>query len=447
VATIKLTEPKMNIDNLLQPFQHFGINLGLQRIQQLLQLLDNPQAKVPIIHVAGTNGKGSVCAYLSTVLTEAGYRVGRYISPHLIDWNERVCINQIPITSEELGEYLSRVIFVTKKMDNTPTQFEVITAAAWLYFAEKNVDLAVMEVGLGGRLDATNVCDQPLLSIITSISRDHWQVLGSTLGEIAGEKAGILKKNCPAIIGDLPLEAKKTIAPQINLLNCPTVWVKPSVDLGNGWAEFTPPSSPFSLYPEQYPLSLLGEFQLVNSAIAIASLQVLQTQGWNISKNAREKGMAKTEWLGRIQWTTWRQYPLLIDGAHNPQAAIVLRQYIDSLDESRKPQDTTINWVIGMLANKDHAEIFQGLLQKRDRVYLVPIPDSNYAPPEDLALLAKEICPELSHCQAYPDLMSGLDAVIACQNSLTILCGSLYLLGYFLREQCRGGFTSIYNSH
>ena len=189
------------IDKILGKFGRFGVDLGLERIEQLLADLGNPHQQVPIIHVAGTNGKGSVCAYLSNVLTQAGYQVGRYTSPHLISWSERICINGQPIPIEALRSLLLDIQAVIRPEPDTPTQFEVVTAAAWLYFAQSQVDVAVMEVGLGGRLDATNVCDRPLVSIITSISRDHWQRLGPTLADIAREKAGILKPNCPAIVG------------------------------------------------------------------------------------------------------------------------------------------------------------------------------------------------------------------------------------------------------
>jgi dihydrofolate synthase/folylpolyglutamate synthase len=193
-----------NIDEILKEFEHFGVNLGLERIKLLLAELGNPQTKVPIIHVAGTNGKGSVCAYLSAILTAAGYRVGRYISPHLVDWTERICLNEKPIAREEFVSLLEEIKATIRNRVSAapcPTQFEVITAAAWLYFAQQQVDIAVMEVGLGGRLDATNVCDRPLVSIITSISWEHWQRLGPTIAHIAREKAGILKPGCPAICG------------------------------------------------------------------------------------------------------------------------------------------------------------------------------------------------------------------------------------------------------
>ncbi|UNU25256.1 bifunctional folylpolyglutamate synthase/dihydrofolate synthase [Microcoleus vaginatus] len=416
----------MNASSLLQSYQHFGVHLGLERIHQLLEKLDNPHKQVPIIHVAGTNGKGSVCAYLSSVLTEAGYRVGRYTSPHLIDWTERICINQQPISSTQLQQCLERVVAATQNNTETPTQFEIITAAAWLYFAEQKTDIAVIETGLGGRLDATNVCETPLASVITSISLEHWQILGPTVAHIAGEKAGILKSKCPAVIGELPELARIVVEKRIQELDCPATWVTPAIDLGQGFAEYQLNQNADKI---KYQLPLLGKIQLMNSAIAIATLHTLQNQGWQISQTAIKNGIAQTQWPGRLQQTTWKNRNLLIDGAHNPAAAIALREYVDNLNSSQP-----INWVIGILATKDCDDILKALLKKGDRLYLVPVPDHNSSSPAELATLAQIICPELTLCQAFPDLTTALDAAVASDN-LTILCGSLYLVGYFLQQQ------------
>ena len=216
------------ISSLLKPFQRFGVNLGLTRINRLLADLDNPQEQVPIIHVAGTNGKGSVCAYLSSILTEAGYRVGRYTSPHLVHWTERINLNGQPISESALSDILQDIHTAIDPDTESPTQFEVITAAAWLYFARSQVDLAVMEVGLGGRLDATNVKDDILVSAIVSLSREHWQRLGPTIADIAREKAGVIKSNCPVVVGQLPNAAKEVVATKAKELAAPITWVKPA---------------------------------------------------------------------------------------------------------------------------------------------------------------------------------------------------------------------------
>jgi len=411
----------MTIESYLKPYQRFGVHLGLERILLLLEKLGNPQQKVPIIHVAGTNGKGSVCAYLSSILTAAGYRVGRYTSPHLVNWTERICVNEIPITEEKLISLLEIIQQqIPENEADIPTQFEVITAAAWLYFAKEKVDIAVIEVGLGGRLDATNVVSNPLVSVITSLSMEHWQILGPTLRDIAKEKAGILKPYRPAVIGVLPPEVTVLIRTYLESLQCPARWVSPAKEVikeNQRWARYQ---------TLEYPLPLFGDVQLINSAIAIAAIQCLRDQGWEISNPAIQEGMGKTRWAGRLQWTTWQGKAILVDGAHNTAAAEALRQYADSLG---KP----VHWVMGMLSTKDHPKIFQALLQAGDRLSLVPVPDHSSAEPTVLSGIAKGICPGLETLETFFDLPTALESAIATEEeSAIVLCGSLYLVGHFL---------------
>lgn len=456
----------MNIDSTLQTFARFGVRLGLEAIQQLLADLGNPHQQVPIIHVTGSNGKGSVCAYLSAVLTKAGYRVGRYTSPHLVSWNERICLNEQPIATSELEKVLQQVIAVVRPDEPSPTQFEVFTAAAWLYFAQQQVDVAVMEVGLGGRLDATNVCDRPLVSIITSISREHWQRLGSTLAEIAWEKAGILKPGCPAVVGQVPPEAAAVIHRRIVELGCPAVYPQPAKDLGDGWAEYqgietyayqtgdasTDVDSVMQLTSIAYRSPLLGAMQQHNAALAIAAVQLLRQQGWQIVDDAIVQGIAKTKWDGRLQWFDWQGHKILIDGAHNPASAEVLRQFVDTPAVGIH-RSSAVHWVMGMLSTKDHADVFKAVLRPGDRLYLVSVPDHSTADPAALAALAKEVCPDLAHCQPYPDVLVALEAATLSnlpfnavphpsyiakvqpplETPLTVLCGSLYLIGHFFQ--------------
>jgi dihydrofolate synthase / folylpolyglutamate synthase len=427
-----VTDLISDIDTLLLPFHQFGVNLGLSRIQALLVALGSPHLSVPIIHVAGTNGKGSVCAYLSSILTAADYKVGRYTSPHLVDWNERICIDNEPISTETALEILDRVIKAIDPNTPTPTQFEIVTAAMWVYFAQSQVDIAVIEVGLGGRLDATNVCDKPLATVITSISYEHWQQLGDTIAKITAEKAGILKPHCPAIIGTLPADAVAVVTERIAQLDCPVQWVKPAVKVPS--VRFSPQtplaakSLPWYEFAGiEYPLALLGEMQSTNSALAIATIQVLRQAGWGISDAAIVAGMANTQWLGRIQWTTWQEHKLLIDGAHNPAAAVALRKYVDTLD-------TPISWVVGMLSTKSHREIFQALIRSGDRFYLVPVPGHSSAVPDMLADLARSVGVDLDSIDTHPNLIAGLTAAMTHTDThQPVLCGSLYLLGHFLK--------------
>ncbi len=410
-------------DEFLDRFGKFGIHLGLERIQQLLADLDNPHMHVPIVHVAGTNGKGSVCAYLSSILQAAGYKVGRYISPHLIDWRERICINSQWISDENLMEVLLQVdrAIIPEQM---PTQFEVITAAAWLYFAQQQVDIAVIETGLGGRLDATNVCDRPLASVITSISMDHWQRLGSTLGAIAGEKAGIVKPHCPAIIGEVSEEAKAVIAAKIQDCDAPVTWVSAATETPTG-AEWQGIS---------YPLVLLGKYQLSNSAIALATIQALEKQGWDISQSAIEQGMKQTQWQGRLQWIEYqlsdRSHKLLIDGAHNVAAAEYLREFVDETFPQK-----SIHWIVGMLNTKDTQGILNALLRRGDLLSTVPVSSHQSADPQELVDIGNSVLEQPA--TSYRDLPSALEAAFINSDSprdhLVVLCGSLYLVGEFLQ--------------
>jgi dihydrofolate synthase / folylpolyglutamate synthase len=278
---------------------------------------------------------------------------------------------------------------------------------------------------LGGRLDATNVCDRPLATVITSIDREHWQQLGDTIYKITTEKAGILKPNCPAIIGVLPPDAIAVVKERVRYLDCPVRWVKPAVEYKPRSSRNEPPWVEFEGI--EYPLTLLGEIQLANSALAIATIQTLREAGWEISDDAIMTGMSATKWLGRIQWTTYQGCKLLIDGAHNEAAAIALRQYVDTLK-------TPISWVIGMLSTKAHREIFQALLRPGDKLYLVPVPDHSSAEPIVLAKLARSVCSRLTQISTCEDLSMGL--TVASTTTVThqlVLCGSLYLLGHFLR--------------
>ena len=444
------------ITQRLAVYGRFGVHLGLERIQRLLTALEHPEWQVPIVHVAGTNGKGSVCAYLSSVLTQASYRVGRYTSPHLVSWCERISLNGEPIAVVELDRVLTEVEAAISPEHETPTQFEVVTAAAWLYFAQQAVDIAVIEVGLGGRLDATNVVDKPLVTAITSLSREHWQRLGPTLADIAGEKAGILKPQRPAVIGPLPPEAETVVLARAAAVDCPVIRPEPSQINEQGLATYN--FSVTSRGSIQYRVPFAGVHQLTNSAIAIAALQALRDQGWQITDQAIQTGIAQARWPGRLQWLTWsfqgeQSPPWLIDGAHNTAAATVLRAYVDDISQLHPPpaiaaelkqQGLTlplareVTWVMGMLSTKDHADVFAALLRPGDRLHLVPVPDHDSMTPMALQAIALKVCPDLATCNPYETLEQGMTAASTDPTSLKILCGSLYLVGYFFQTQLQG---------
>ncbi|MGB3612195.1 MAG: folylpolyglutamate synthase/dihydrofolate synthase family protein [Elainellaceae cyanobacterium] len=430
------------LNQLLERTARAGVHLGLEQVRQLLDKLDCPHHSVPVVHVAGTNGKGSVCAYLSSVLTQAGYRTGRYTSPHLVSWTERICIDERSISSQALYQLLHTVTQTAATHGLSPTQFELVTAAAWLYFAQQAVDIAIVEVGLGGRLDATNVCDRPLATAITTIGWDHWQRLGPTLADIAGEKAGILKPGVPAVVGPLPAAAADVITQRSQTIGCPMAWVHPahpapspasSPASGMPWVSFVPPSDLFS--PLTYPVGLLGSHQHINSAIAIALLQLLQGQGWDITPEAIQIGMAQVSWPARLQWMQWRGKPLLVDGAHNADAAKTLRQYLDQ--HAGQTGVSRTYWVIGMLDTKDHSAVLTALLRPGDRICCVPVPGHQTADPKYLASEAHLVCPQITATVAA-DVFQGLDKATSPQAAqrdfdyCAVLCGSLYLIGDML---------------
>ena len=418
---------KLLIDDFLAGYGRFGVNLGLDRIQRLLNRLGNPQNQVSIVHVAGTNGKGSVCAYLTSVLSVAGYRVGCYTSPHLLNWNERICIGPTAITDDELWHHLTRVVAAIDAAasdevpEETPTQFEVFTAAAWSYFAAQAVDIAIIEVGLGGRLDATNVCAEPLVTAIVSLSREHWQRLGPTLADIAREKAGVIKSGRPVVVGPLPEAADRVIRQRAMALSAPLYDVPPAVV--TEWGKWRSGLNGDDLL--DYESGLLGEHQRVNSGVAIAILQLLQQQGWAIPTAAIQKGMAATQWPGRLQWITWQGQRLLIDGAHNSAAAKMLRRYVDQLSQP-------VTWLMGMLATKDHQDIFAALLRPGDTLHLVPVSGHQTAQTSELAQLAQITCPGLASCYTYTTFDAALTAVGKADAATKVMCGSLYLIGDFL---------------
>jgi len=405
----------------LDSFDKFGIHLGLERIQQLLDALGKPHQQIPVIHVAGTNGKGSVCAFLLAILQAAGYRVGRYTSPHLLDWRERITINGEWIRAQDLLDALQQVESAINP-DFPPTQFEVITAAMWWYFATQKVNIAILETGLGGRLDATNVCDRPLVSVITSIGLDHCQQLGNTLGAIASEKAGIIKPKCPVVIAENHAEAIAALQAKVTECEAPVTWVSAAQPTATG-----------SIYQGfEYFLPLLGKHQLINSAVAIATIQSLRSQGWEISEDAMRSGLANTQWSGRLQWIEFnldgQPHKMLIDGAHNVAAAEYLRQFVNEAFPHRR-----IRWVIGILNTKDQTGILQALLADDDLLFTVPVPSPATTSPQDLAQMAASMVKVRPH--SYTSLNLGLaDAFEDQQDDVVILCGSLYLVGECLSQ-------------
>jgi dihydrofolate synthase/folylpolyglutamate synthase len=299
--------------------------LGLDRITSLLAGLGSPQLEFKSLHVAGTNGKGSTCAMMATILKEAGYKTGLYTSPHLLSFNERIKINGRDISKSDFAEGISLIKKATRRLADTPTIFEVLTALAFWYFAKEKVDYAVIEVGLGGRLDATNVIT-PLASVITNIDLEHTAVLGATLAKIAAEKSAIIKPGVPAVTAETKPEALRVMKYQADKNKSLLVQV------GSQGAGFE--------------TGLIGEHQKTNAVCAVAALRLA---GIGIDKEAIVAGLKKVSWPGRFQIVTKR--PLTIfDGAHNPAGARVL---VETLAERFPGKKFT--FIVGVQKDKDAA--------------------------------------------------------------------------------------------
>ncbi len=395
----------------LDSLQKFGIHLGLERIGALLARLGNPQRAFPVIHVAGTNGKGSVCAYLSSILHSAGYRVGRYTSPHLTAWNERIWISS-PIPDARLEACIARVAAAAAELDpelGRVTQFETFTAAAFLDFAQERIEIGVIEVGLGGRLDATNVFERPLVTAITGIGLDHTEQLGPTTAEIAREKAGILRSGSPLVLAPVDPRAEDTIFQEAARLQVPVTIAHPARWVAEGEAEWQ---------GLRYHLPLAGDVQLQNSATALQICKLLQVQGWKLEPTSLQTGLAETTWPGRYQWLN---PGLLVDGAHNPQAAGHLRCYLD-----RVRPNTPVRWVIGILATKEAEAILAALLRVGDLLIAVPVPEADSYPPDHLVEIASALGVSAQARESWRE-------ALPVEGGTTVVCGSLYLVGELLK--------------
>lgn len=324
----------------------FGIKPGLDRIKKLLNLVGNPQDKLKFIHVAGTNGKGSVCKMLSLILSEASYRTGLFTSPYVIDFRERFQINNEMISKDEIVEVFLEVqpfFSSLEKNGDYITEFELITAMAFLWFYKKKCDIVVLEVGLGGQFDATNVISSSILSIITSISLDHVNILGDTIEKIAAEKAGILKNNGLLVLYQQPeASAEKTIRTIADEKNCTVV----SAKLDDfKILEETIHGTKFTYRGDEFYLNLCGRHQLRNVAVVFKAVECLNE--FNISKENIKTALKKIKFPARIDLVSTKPL-LIIDGAHNPDGVFQLRKVVEQFLSGKK-----IIGVTAMLKDKD----------------------------------------------------------------------------------------------
>jgi dihydrofolate synthase / folylpolyglutamate synthase len=407
----------------------FGIRLGLENISKLLEMLGNPQDNLNIIHIAGTNGKGSTCSFITKILQTSGYNVGLYTSPYLETFTERIRVNGYNIPEEEVA---SIVTLIKTKIDEMvregysyPTEFEIVTAMAFYYYNKQKVDYVVLEVGMGGRYDATNVINRSLVSVITPVSLDHIDALGDTIGKIAYEKAGIIKENGLVIIHPQEEEAQNVIREVCREKNAKYI----TVDTKNiEILKSTIESQIFNceVLEKKYnniEICLIGEHQINNSIVALNVIEILKDKhNLKISDDDVLKGLNETRWPGRIEKI--QDNPVfIIDGAHNEDGANSLAK---SIDKHFKDKDITL--IIGMLKDKDIDSVLQILIPRCNKV-ITTTPDNPRAlSPEEL----KE------KIQRYNKQVIALDSIekavyYALENShkdeVIISAGSLYMIG------------------
>lgn len=411
--------------NLITSREKFHICLGLERIAEILRLLGNPQEKLKIIQVAGTNGKGSVCAILSKILTCAGYKTGLYTSPHIVDYTERIRINNCPVSKQDFADLIFEISQIALENEIYLTEFEILTAAGYKYFYDKEVDICVVETGLGGRFDATNAVSANIASIITSISLDHTDRLGNSVEEIAFEKSGIIKSKCPVVVS--PQNRGFSVISKAALeKNSPVVEAVQEVELSyeNGQNAV----QNYAIYKgKRYKFNLLGLWQKENLELVFACVEYLNKNGFEINENSIEKALSKVVWDCRMQFIP--KYKILVDGTHNPDGARVLRESLDYFF----PKEKRI-WIYGSLTTKDYEKVMKTLFKEDDEVYFYDFNYPKSAKPQDLMAIIP---------QGMPINQTELEYLCAeNRRNLVIISGSFYMIGsilaskdfYFLRK-------------
>lgn len=424
-------------------FKGFAKDTTLERIEKLLDLLDNPHAKFKSIHVTGTNGKGSVTAMISNILRASDLKVGRFTSPHLVNINERIEINNQEISNEDFALAISAIAAVVDKVEEIvgekPTQFEILTAAAFLHFSLTKVDYAVIEVGLGGLWDSTNVL-VPEVSVITNVAMDHMKQCGDTLEKIAMQKAGIIKEKVPVVSGVKialagPIQAL-CMFKQSRLYSLGHAFdvkeVKSSIEEGT---TFTLSAGE---YHSDYSIKLLGEHQISNAALAVVAAKVVSKKDNRIHEVALHQGVAHTFWPGRIERV--KENPdVILDGAHNPSGAKALRAALNKYYPNKR-----VSFVLGFMKDKEVEKILKELLTVKDRVFAVKADDSERAlASEKVANKADVAMADLTHsfqtAKAFKDLESAFTSAeeSTAKDDIICVCGSLYLVGAFKAWQLK----------
>ncbi len=402
--------------------EHFGIKLGLDNISRFLDAIGRPHDRFPAIHLAGTNGKGSTAAYIDSIMRQAGYKVGIFTSPHLVDFRERIRVNGKRISAQYITDFIRkyRGIIVRHKI----TFFEVCTALAFCHFADRKVDLAVVEFGLGGRLDATNTL-VPLLSIITDISFDHTNILGETIKKITYEKAGIIKKGIPVLTGILPLGARNEVARVCCKRKSPLLRLMPKNFIMNG--------RPFGFEYEGNLLSvrnlqssLPGDHQVKNAALAVRSTECLMESGFKITRLDIINGLKKTDWPGRFEILKFRGKPtVILDVGHNPAGVKATVTCFRKMFPGRKA-----DLVIGFVRFKSLAEIVGTLQRIARRVEIARLDTYRTTEPSEIARHFSRGIPVVTSNSLVESARRLIHS--ARNDDIVIICGSHYAVGEFL---------------
>ena len=403
----------------------FGIVPGLDSIRELCRRLENPQKDLKFIHVAGTNGKGSVSTYIASVLQCAGYRVGRYISPVIFEYRERIQVNGRMITKKAMCYGMERIRDVCDEMTGEglphPTPFEIETALGFLYFLEKSCDVIVLETGMGGRLDATNIVENTVAAVLTSISMDHRSFLGNTLEEIAGHKAGIMKRGCTVVSAPQGSEVMSVLRACADELDCPFA----ALDMGKlAGVHCGLERQRFSYGSHRgLEIPLAGKFQIENAALAVEALDALREAGYSVSEEQLRQGLASAEWPGRF--TIIKKRPLfIVDGAHNEDAARRLAESIDFYFTNKR-----IIFIMGVLRDKEYEKIIALTAKYAEHIITVTPPQN----PRALSAyeLAREIAGVHPSVTAVDSLEEAVEMsfLLADKESVIIAFGSLSYLG------------------
>ena len=410
--------------NFIQNTNKFGSVLGLDNIRELLERLGNPQDQLRVVHIAGTNGKGSTLAFLAGIFRESGYRAGRYVSPASFSYEERFRINEENISKKDLCFYMEKIKNVAEEMVKDglshPTMFEIETALSFLYFLDKKVDVVLLETGMGGRLDATNVVKKPIATVIASIGMDHMQFLGDTLEKIASEKAGIIKEGCPVISYDNTKEVNEVIKNKAKQMHAKVTFVNSAgirvlQESLNG-ESFSYRSSDGRWY-EKIEIPLLGRHQINNAALALETLNVIKNY-YCISDFQTEDGMRKTIWRGRIEILE-REPMVICDGAHNPDGAKSVLSFLQNNFTNQR-----LIYIMGVLSDKDYEQMVQILAPAADKIYTV-------APDNPRALSSRELCNCISKYHQNVEERQRLAECLrevrqkAEKDDVIIICGTL----------------------